>query len=50
MIQPTLINLHPNDYPNHYYPFVVKSDRVLEIVVLLMIYLIKYVFQTKQKI
>ena len=27
MIQPTLINLHPNDYPNHYYPFVVTSDR-----------------------
>ena len=29
MIQPTLINLHPNEYSQvlHYYPFVVKLDR-----------------------
>ena len=29
MIQPTLINLHPNEYSPefHYYPFVVKLDR-----------------------
>ena len=29
MIQPTLINLHPNEYGQefHYYPFAVKSDR-----------------------
>ena len=29
MIQPTLINLHPNDYSQefHYYPIVVKLDR-----------------------
>ena len=29
MIQPILINLHPNEYSQelHYYPFVVKSDR-----------------------
>ena len=28
MIQPTLINLHPNEYRQeiHYYPFVVKLD------------------------
>ena len=29
MIQPTLINLHPNEYSQqfHYYPFAVKLDR-----------------------
>ena len=29
MIQPTLINLHPNEYIQefHYYPFPVKLDR-----------------------
>ena len=29
MIQPTFINLHPNEYSQefHYYPFVVKLDR-----------------------
>ena len=29
MIQPTLINLHPNEYNQefHYYPFVVTLDR-----------------------
>ena len=29
MTQPTLINLHPNEYSQelHYYPFAVKSDR-----------------------
>ena len=29
MIQPTLINLHPNEYSHefHYYPFSVKLDR-----------------------
>ena len=29
MIQPTLINLHPNEYSQefHYYPSVVKLDR-----------------------
>ena len=28
-IQPTLINLHPNEYTQelHYYPFTVKLDR-----------------------
>ena len=29
MIQPTLVNLHPNEYSQefHYYPLVVKLDR-----------------------
>ena len=29
MIQPTLINLHPNEYSQefYYYPFLVKLDR-----------------------
>ena len=29
IIQPTLINLHPNEYNQklHYYPFAIKSDR-----------------------
>ena len=32
MIQPTLINLHPNEYSQefHYYPFAVKLDRCVE--------------------
>ena len=31
-IQPTLINLHPNEYSQefHYYPFAVKLDRCVE--------------------
>ena len=31
-IQPTLINLHPNEYSQefHYYPFAVKLDRCAE--------------------
>ena len=46
MIQPTLINLNPNGYSQefHYYPFMAK------VAILLMTYLIKYVFQRKQKI
>ena len=27
MIQPTLINLHPNEYRQEFYPFAVKLDR-----------------------
>ena len=29
LVQPTLINLHPNEYNQefHYYPFAVKLDR-----------------------
>ena len=32
VIQPTLINLHPNEYSQqfYYYPFAVKSDRCTE--------------------
>ena len=32
MIEPTLINLHPNEYSQefHYYPFAVKLDRCVE--------------------
>ena len=32
MIQPTLINLHPNEYSQefHYYPFAVNLDRCVE--------------------
>ena len=53
-IQPTLINLHPNEYNQelHYYPFAVKQMQksVLEVLIVLMNYLIEYVFQIKQKI
>ena len=51
MTQLTPINLHPNEDSQeyHYSPFAVKSD-VLEILILLMTYIIKYMFQTKQKI
>ena len=51
-IQPTLTNLHPNEYSQelYYYPFAIKLDDVLEVVIFLMTYQIKYVFQIKQKI
>ena len=51
-IQPTLTNLHPNEYNQelHYYPFAVKLGKCAEVLIFLMIYLIKYVFQIKQKI
>ena len=50
MIQPTLISLHPNEYSQefHYYPFSVKLEDTLEVVLLLMTYLMKYVFKIKQ--
>ena len=49
-IQPTLINLHLNEYSQelHYYPYRGKLDRC--VVILLITQLIRYVFQTKQKI
>ena len=49
MTESILINLHPNEYNQefHYYPFAIKLD-VLEVVILLMIYLIEFVFQIKQ--
>ena len=51
MTQPTVINLHPNEYIQglRYYPLAVIQTDVLEVVILLMIYPIEYVFQTKQK-
>ena len=51
-IHPTFINLHPNEYSQefHYYSFTVKLDKCLEVVILSTTYLIKYVFQMKQKI
>ena len=50
MTYPTFINLHPNEYNQklHYHPFAVKLDGCFGR--LLMTYLIKYLFQTKQKI
>ena len=54
LTQPTLINLHPNEYSQEFnnYLCTVKCDRqsVLEVVTLLITYLTKYVFQIKQKI
>ena len=52
MAQPTLINLHPNEYSQvfQYYPFAVKLDRCVGSCITLSDYLIKYVFQIKQKI
>ena len=49
LTQPTPINLHPNEYSQelHYYSFAVKLIDVLEVVILLITYLIKYVFQIK---
>ena len=49
MIQPTLINLDLNEYRQefHHHLFAVK---LLEVLILLMTYLIKYVFQIKKKI
>ena len=49
--QPILINLHPNKYSQefHYYPFAVKLDRFAGRI-LITTYLIRYVFQIKQKI
>ena len=48
MIQPTLIALYPNEL--HYYPFTVKLDRCAGSCNTIKTYVIKYVFQTKQKI
>ena len=52
MTQPSLISLHPNEYSQefNYYPFAAKLDRCVGSLILLMTYLIKYVFQIKQKI
>ena len=47
MIQPTLVNLHPNEYSQefHYHPFMVKLDRWAGSCDTIMAYIIKYVFQ-----
>ena len=52
MIESTVINLHPNEYSQkfHYYPFVVKLDKCVKVLILLITYLIKYVFQRNEKI
>ena len=52
MIQPTLINLHPNEYSQefHYYPFAVKLDRCVGSCNTLNAYLIRCVSQIKEKI
>ena len=52
MIQPLLITLHSNEYSRelHYYPFEVNLDRCVRSCNILMTYLIKYMFQTKQKV
>ena len=49
MTQPTLINLHPNEYSQefHYCPFSVELDRCVGSCNTLNTYLIKYVFQIK---
>ena len=46
------VNLHPNKHSQafHYYPFPLNLMDVLEALILLMTYLIKYAFQIKQKI
>ena len=52
MIQPTFINLHPNEYSQqfHYYSFAFKLDRcVRSCNTLIITYLIKYVFEIKEK-
>ena len=51
-IQPTLINLHPNEYSQELSIIHLQLNwiDVLEVVILFIIYPIKYVFQTKQKI
>ena len=51
-IEPTLVKLHPKEYSQefNYFQFWVKIDSVLEAVIVLMTYLIKYLLQKKQKI
>ena len=51
-IQQTLINLHPNEYSQEYTTIhlLFKLDKCFEICNILHAFLIKYVFQIKQKI
>ena len=52
MTRPILIDLHPHKYDKGlcYYPFMVISDRCNRILIPLMIHLVEYVFQIKQRI
>ena len=52
MTQPNLIDLHPNEYSQEIHHSLLRLNwiDVSEVVILLLIYLIKHVFQTKQKI
>ena len=52
MTQPTLINLHPNEYSQkfHHYPFAVKLDRCVGSCNTPNTCVIKYVFHIKQNI
>ena len=51
-IQPTLINLHPNNTMKNYTNIHLQLDKtdVLGVAILLMTCLIKYIFQIKEKI
>ena len=52
MTQPTLINLHPNEYDKElsYYPFAVNLHRCVGSSNILHAYLVDYVFQMKRNI
>ena len=51
MTRPNLIHLNPDEYNQElrYHPFMVNLNRCMEVVVLLMIYPVEYLFQTKFK-
>ena len=44
---PTLIDLNPVEF--RYWPFMISLHKVVEVVILLITYLQKYVFRVKQK-
>ena len=50
MNQPTFINLYPIEYSQTYTTILLRLNKIemLEVVILLMAYLTKYVFQIKQ--
>ena len=43
------INPHENNQGLRYYPFMVNLDNTMEVVILLMIHLVEYVFQIKRE-
>ena len=51
MIRSTLIDLNPDEYNQGlcYYAFLINLDNGMEVLILLMIHSVEYVFQTKQK-